>query len=276
MKKRGELTTQQIVGLIILIVSFSIILLFIFRLDLGQTTDKEICHNSVVLKSQSVLDSGNLDCKTSYVCISGGGECEGINPTRTIDINLNDDVKNQVFNAIAEEMSDCWWMFGEGEIDYSSGIDLGVNEKLCSLCSVVSFDENIQNKLEKLNSNEKTLGEFYKYLKTNEKEEGTFYLEYLTGKNTYEESEEFYTREIDFSSEYVILTGIAKKGFLGSIINSASGYVDWFNDVFFSWIDYYIVEIPNAKEDELVAIPVLFMPKENLNDLQCDSYLTKA
>ena len=48
---RAELTTQQIVGLIILIISFVIILYFIFALNLGETTDKEICHNSVALRA---------------------------------------------------------------------------------------------------------------------------------------------------------------------------------------------------------------------------------
>ena len=80
-EKKGELTTQQLIGLIVLIVSFGIILFFFVRLSLGETSDKEICHNSVVLKSQSALKTGPFDCKTSYVCI--GEECEDFNPTIT-------------------------------------------------------------------------------------------------------------------------------------------------------------------------------------------------
>src|SRR3989339_538597 len=78
--KRGELTTQQIVGLIILITSFAVILFLLFRLNLGEISEKEICHNSVVLKGQSPsnFDVGNLDCKTNYVCISGGEDCKDL------------------------------------------------------------------------------------------------------------------------------------------------------------------------------------------------------
>ena len=73
---KGELTTQQIVTLIILVVSFAVILFLIFRLNLGETTQKEICHNSVLMKAKSLPGTGYLDCKTNYVCISGGGECD--------------------------------------------------------------------------------------------------------------------------------------------------------------------------------------------------------
>ena len=54
MNKKGELTTHQLVGLIILIVSFAVILFLLFRLNLGETTNKEICHNSVIMKGKSI------------------------------------------------------------------------------------------------------------------------------------------------------------------------------------------------------------------------------
>ena len=53
MMKRGELTSQQLVTIIILIISFAVILILIFKLNLGQESDKEICHNSVVMNSKS-------------------------------------------------------------------------------------------------------------------------------------------------------------------------------------------------------------------------------
>src|SRR3989339_574623 len=89
--KRGELTTQQIVGLIILITSFAVILFLLFRLNLGEISEKEICHNSVVLKGQSPsnFEVGNLDCKTNYICISGGEDCKDFNHTNIINININ-------------------------------------------------------------------------------------------------------------------------------------------------------------------------------------------
>ena len=47
--KKGALTTQQIVLLIILIASFVVILYFFMSAELGEESEKEICHNSVVI-----------------------------------------------------------------------------------------------------------------------------------------------------------------------------------------------------------------------------------
>ena len=140
---RGELTTQQIVLLIILITSFSIILFFFFKLNLGEETQKTICHNSVILKGSLVssLRGGNLDCRTNYLCISGGEECEGINPTITKEVDLSKpDAKEVIMKTVADEMADCWWMFGEGKIDYV-GDYIGTH---CAVCSIIEFDESLK------------------------------------------------------------------------------------------------------------------------------------
>ena len=139
--KNAEITTQQIVILIILVTSFVIILFFIFKLNLGSESQKDICHNSVVLKGKSIVVSEALDCRTNYLCISGGGKCEGINPTETVKVNPNN--KGEIMKAIASEMADCWWMFGEGKLDYLSiGDKNALSETSCAICSIVKFDKN--------------------------------------------------------------------------------------------------------------------------------------
>jgi len=203
--KRGELTTQQIVMLIILIISFVVILFLLFRLNLGRTTDAEICHNSVVLKSKTEGLVGELDCKTNYVCI--GDKCEGINPTETIKINMkkeDETVKQEIMKTIAEEMSDCWWMFGEGEVKYGAWLNYH-----CAICSIVKFDKKIQTKF-----NEITYKEFYDYLKDTKKDETQTYLIYLY--NVFEvDSVKEMNEKIDFDNEviftnekYAIVTGM--------------------------------------------------------------------
>ena len=157
LKKRwglqGELTTKQLVTLVILIVSFIIILFLIFRLNLGETTDKEICHNSVVLQGQSKIASGPLDCKINYLCISGGGDCEG---TASEKVEVNPENKDEIMKAIADEMASCWWMFGEGKIDYGTAASDSVDY---AICSIVEFNGKTQEKLSII-----SYSEFYKYL----------------------------------------------------------------------------------------------------------------
>lgn len=261
--KKGELTTQQLVGIIILIISFVVILFFIFRLNLGETTDKEICHNSVVMKSQSVLGSGNLDCKTSYVCISGGDKCDNFNPSITRDIDMNQDdlkIKNDIMKAIADEMADCWWMFGEGKVDYVGGKLLG--DRACALCSIIVFDKRIQN-YDGLKEGF-SLDDFYKkYLVSHDKDNGHSYLYYLYGTNSAEEIN-FPGEMIKPENQYSILTGIRKENVIWKVFSFPYFYTKSF------FVD------AEGKKTETGSLPVRIIDKQNMGSLECDEFVTKA
>jgi hypothetical protein len=143
--RKGEMTTEQIVMIIVLIVSFLVILFFFFRLNLGGTTNDEICHNSVVLRSKSAGIAGGLTCKTDYVCISGGGSCTNLNAGTTISVTPTD--KNAIMKVLADQMADCWYTYGEGKLDY---LELNFGQQTvtggsgCGVCSTIGFDNNIQ------------------------------------------------------------------------------------------------------------------------------------
>ncbi len=89
--KNAEITTQQIVILVILLASFIVLLFFLFKLNVKELSEKEICQSSVQLAKKASF-FGKIDCKTSYICISGGGECKGFVSSETIKLNLNDKV----------------------------------------------------------------------------------------------------------------------------------------------------------------------------------------
>ena len=236
--KKGELTTQQLVVIIILIVSFIVILFLLFRLNLGETSTKEICHNSVVLKAKSGVLAGPLDCRTNYLCISGGGKCEEISATATVKVDSNN--KNETMKAIAEEMVDCWWMFGEGKIKYAGG-DLS-SKTSCSICSIVEFEDTplISYK------------EFYNYLKTTQKTKSQTYLQYLYSTGTLNEIENdfplegYLTNNLESAKTYFILTGISK-----SVVWGVFG-------------------------SEHFPVVILERIEENYEKIGCDTFLTKS
>ena len=232
--KSGEITTQQIVFLIILITSFVVILFFFFRLNLGETTNKEICHNSVVLKGKSII-SGNLDCRTNYVCISGGEKCEGINPTQTVKVNSNN--KDEVLKAIADEMVDCWWMFGEGKVDYAGSSIIG---RSCAVCSIVKFDENFQEEI--------TYKDLSDFLKENKKDETQTYFDYLFKNGV--PNLMVTDSPISYGEQYTIITGRSDA------------------------INVPFIGI-NIKDSGIV--PVHFIKSSDLSQTECTSYdITKA
>ena len=177
--KKGELTTTQLVTIIVLIVSFIIILFLIFRLNPGEHSNKEICHNSVVLRGNLVLratSGGPLDCRTNYLCISGGDDCENLASASKVEVNLNNkDSENEIIEAVAKEMADCWYMFGEGKVNYG---EIGSSTIKYAICSVVEFDEKIQKKYPEI-----TYAEFYDYLRKTQKQSSQSYLNYLYGVN---------------------------------------------------------------------------------------------
>jgi hypothetical protein len=205
-QKKGEITTAQIVTIIVLIVSFIVILFFFFRLNLGATTNSEICHNSVVLQSKSAKLIGGLQCKTDYVCISGGGDCENMNPTITTKVNPEN--KDEIMKAIADQMANCWWMFGEGKMDY-----LGIStDNICGVCSIVGFDDKI------LGTNSQiSYSEFYDYLANTKKDDTQTYLFYLYNINDVETLKQQYPllesiagNNILDNEKYTIITGESK------------------------------------------------------------------
>ncbi len=203
--KKAELTTQQIVILIVLIMSFIVILYFLFRLNFGETSEKEICHNSVVMKGNPVLSKGavSLNCQRTYVCLTKDGSCEQM---------TNPNIKKvetlpEIYEVLADEMAGCWWMFGEGEINYV-GKDFKSN-LYCSICSQLAFDNSVKDITEKISEKE-----FYQYLGDKEIVKGESYLKYLFDLDNVGQLEESFSKEggsfedFNLDKQYFVMTGI--------------------------------------------------------------------
>jgi hypothetical protein len=214
MDKKAELTTQQIVMIIVLLVSFIVLLIFIFKVNFQNTSEKEICQSSVQLSGKTSF-FGKIDCKIHYLCISGGGECKGFTykDTAKISSTKDSDKKNEIMKVLADEMADCWWMFGEGKIDYANwGV---VSSTACAVCTQFAFDE-------KLISNDKlgsiSYEEFYNFLKnTKMGDTQKTYAEYMNiDKSKLDAS--FLGKKIEFGKKYSIYTGRVEAGTITSWI----------------------------------------------------------
>lgn len=175
--KCGEITTQQIVILVILIVSFAVILIFLFLLNPGDTTEKEVCYNSVVMKSVPGSSlAGSLNCKRDYICITKDGSCEGLTKPEVIEVKNLD----EVYYTLSEQMADCWWMFGEGKIDYV-GKDYFKKDNYCSICDQVLFDDSLRD-LEGVKDDKISKDALYDYMgKTKVKGKEITYSKYIYG-----------------------------------------------------------------------------------------------
>lgn len=176
--KLGELTTQQIVILIIIIVSFIILLFLLFRLNLGEETDIELCHNSVATRGSSVIptEAIPLNCKTTYLCLTKDGNCESLANPEIKKIQT----EKEVYKALANEMSLCWWMFGQGEIDY---IGTGFTKNnYCSICSTIFLDESLKE-IKEFENGEISKDNLYNFLAEGKYSDKQTYAQYLFGTN---------------------------------------------------------------------------------------------
>ncbi len=215
MNKKAELTTQQLVTLIILIVSFVVILFLLFRLNLGKETESELCHNSVIMRGSAVVleDAVPLDCSRKYICITKDGSCKSMTKPEIKKVKTDSDV----YKVLADEMANCWWMFGEGKIDYV-GKTLFRNN-YCSICSQISFDDNL-TKIPAFSLGQLNQNLFYNYLVNENYTEGETYSEYLFGTKDLNEfkkqlklnqSQEINFGTIDFSKQYFVVMGIVNE-----------------------------------------------------------------
>lgn len=93
-KRKGEISTEQIVLLIILLISFVVILFFIFGLNLGKESESDVCHNSVAMRGSAPVakDAVPLKCSRSYVCLSKDGSCEKMTNPEIIKVKTKDEI----------------------------------------------------------------------------------------------------------------------------------------------------------------------------------------
>jgi len=219
MNKRGELTTAQIIGIILLVVSFAILLYFFFKLNIGEGNDKQICQTSVMQRANPIIpdDVVPLQCKTTYVCISNDkGKCEESlsKPTATYKIKTSE----QTYQIIADEFADCWWMFGEGEVNYA-GKDT-IPKLYCSLCSQIVFDKSMTNIFPSGKFSQRNV---YSYMARTKMTENQTYSEYIYGTNDLKEiSNGLAFDDVDIKQRYYIGTGMSSE-FGGTNVDIAGG-----------------------------------------------------
>ena len=153
MKKSGQVSLTTIIIIALLAISFGIVLFFWWQSNFGERADKEACHQSVVYRASvgSVVEKAGeyipLTCKTDKICITSGifgGSCadfkglKGITRIRVKNIN-------QIQQAMAQNIVDCWTMMGEGHISLFSQwaaqtYGIGSVYPSCVICSRMAFD----------------------------------------------------------------------------------------------------------------------------------------
>lgn len=156
MDKKGDLTSTQIVTLVIAIISFGIVLVALFLLNLGGYSAEDTCHLSVLTRAtapnaaQSIIP---LKCVTKKICLSESAssgckeEFAGEQNVDYVKITGNSGNRiNQIEETNANAMYDCWSMMGEGKLDLFNAnleaLGLSATKTTCVICSRVAIDKS--------------------------------------------------------------------------------------------------------------------------------------
>ncbi|MDO8467521.1 MAG: hypothetical protein Q7S56_01060 [Nanoarchaeota archaeon] len=143
--KRGSILYGPLVGIILLILSLSILLFFYYQLNWSGSVDTQTCHTSVVLRAtapETIQGYVPLKCKTQKDCI--GGDCLSFKGADSVN-NIKTTNTDQIAQTISKDVVECWKMMGEGKVSLFSqklakDYGLGSVYPTCIICSRVAFN----------------------------------------------------------------------------------------------------------------------------------------
>ncbi len=184
MKKKAEIGTSMIIGLILVVATIVILGLAFYQLNMGgEEIDREACRTSAIFRSTlpeigtgQLKEMISLNCKTKKICVTTNkikkGECEnefGTTEGKYSSYRVDSDktkAEQQIKMLLAREMAECWEMLGRGNlVIFKRTFESENIGSVGVICSRVHFDETITgNKKGQLDLKE--LGGMNQYLLT--------------------------------------------------------------------------------------------------------------
>jgi len=156
--KGGSIVANKFVNIVLILAGAILIISIFYFIDWGGESDREICHDSVILRGTLPDTFGaknlpSLSCTTKKICITDKlfrkGNCEEDFGGKFETIRISSELKKQddeVNKIFAREMADCWAMIGEGKIQiFEREI---TSKKRCNICTRIAFDKDLMKKKE--------------------------------------------------------------------------------------------------------------------------------
>lgn len=203
--KKADVVSLQTVLIILAIFGLAIVLVLLYRFIATENVDREVCHESVVLKATlpdlPILQTKEvtpLKCKTRKVCIVKGGlinsvlrifkgsgceEFKGEKHDKVVVSGTKSEIERQINMFLAREMADCWAMMGEGKVQIFAR-ELAKADRKCVLCSRIAFSKELQEEMDKYNGRPAIKGTVTYLLTHNVPNKDITYWEFLTRSQT--------------------------------------------------------------------------------------------
>jgi hypothetical protein len=189
--RKGEMTSEQLIKLGIIVLSFVIILIFMYFFSWKGQINEDTCHTSVILKKsipEKPLVGGKafdipLKCKTEKVCVvSESGEvCDNFGKSREV-VNVKVSSEQDIIKIVADSMAGCWIMMGEskGNMIFSRKFSFDKYYAYGVICKIIDFSRGVKEKYPKISS-----AKINYYMNNKVPEKDFTYWQLLTGQTNY-------------------------------------------------------------------------------------------
>ena len=173
-----------------------------------KTSDRESCRTSVDLRAGTKIADKliltDLSCKTQ-------------------EKKINSKNEKDIYEELAYAAYDCWYQFGEGEVDFLTDYDWGYGNNWCFICSRFDFDRKVQQEFSNLDG-------FYDYLSKEkiplDDKQQTF-LEYMNADASEKLDPPDISMDIDTSEPfYVVFFGDKRQNFWKDMMENADAF-EW-------------------------------------------------
>lgn len=149
--KKGEELREASIGLLLLAVLTLILFFFSFHLfDITRSKgDVESCRLSVAASGKiSGVTAGigalDVECPRKNIILSPDYYTVDDSEKKYISEAYDDDYAKNVKHVFAEEMRECWYKMGEGDVDlFDDDIVYGFDD-ICLVCSHIEFDKPVE------------------------------------------------------------------------------------------------------------------------------------
>jgi hypothetical protein len=164
MGKRGEISSPQIVMLILAIAAFLVVLVFLGLFKDSVNPNDEGCRFSVLTRAttpSAAQAAIPLKCTTKKICISESGKSDAckefLGEKNVVGVDLKgtlEQKKELIEKTSADAFYSCWNMMGRGKLDLfgTFGGYYGKQQKnTCVVCSRIAFsgvDENLLRQID--------------------------------------------------------------------------------------------------------------------------------
>ncbi|HVY01252.1 MAG TPA: hypothetical protein VHA12_00620 [Candidatus Nanoarchaeia archaeon] len=166
MIKRGELTSTQIIMIVLAILGFLILLAFYMQLKTDNYTSDEVCKLSVVSRAtaaevkQGTQSLVPLQCTTSKICLveTSAGDCKQFVGEKNVvkivlpknkakDAAGEEEQAREIEKQMANSMLNCWNMMGQGKLDLfgtlKEGYGFEQSKSRCVVCTRVAIGNDV-------------------------------------------------------------------------------------------------------------------------------------